>query len=201
MQFLLYGQKHAIPTIIMVIVYWKSAIQEKTICLAYNSSGLWNREVSALEGQTKNLSAWEQVVLMLLHFICILKMMQIDVFLLQTTLTSPELLRNASSLAPQETTLHGARNRCGMGILIGKGGTKMSNHTKLSSSKPNLKKNFGWVQSGQTMQALKSQEAETKYMQGFTWCLKWCWIFDLRARSKNFETRPASAIILLELPG
>lgn len=175
--------------------------------LAYNSSCLWDREVSALEGQTKNISAWEQVVLTLLHFICILKITQIDVFLLQTTLTSSELLRNArhikgtSSLAPQETTLPGVRNRCGMGILLGQGDTKTSNHTKLSSGKPTLKKNFGWVQLGQTVQALKSQEAETKCMQVFTWCLKWCWIFGLRARSKNFETRSASAIILLELPG
>lgn len=48
---------------------------------------------------------------MLLHFIRILKITQIEVFLLQTTQTSPEPLRNARhiwetiSLAPQETTL------------------------------------------------------------------------------------------------
>lgn len=109
MQFLLCGQKCTIPTVIMVIVHWKSAIQDKAMCLAYNSLGLWDREVSAAEGQTIK-TAWEQVVLMLLHFICILKISQIEVFLLQTTLTSPESPRNARHewgtiiLAPQEIT-------------------------------------------------------------------------------------------------
>lgn len=94
----------------MAIVYWKSAIQEKAICLAYNSSGLRDREVSAVEGQTIKV-AWEEVVVMLLYFICILKITQFEVFFLQTTLTSPESLRNARhiwgsiSLAPQEFTL------------------------------------------------------------------------------------------------
>lgn len=110
MQFLLCGQKHTIPTITTVIVYWKSAIQDKAICLAYNSSSLWDREVSAVEGQTIK-TCWEQALVMLPHFICILKITQIEVFLLQSTLTSPASLRNARhiwktiSLAPQETTL------------------------------------------------------------------------------------------------
>lgn len=33
----------------MVIVYWKLAIQEKAICLAYNTLGLWDRELPAFE--------------------------------------------------------------------------------------------------------------------------------------------------------
>lgn len=33
----------------MVIVYQKLAIQEKAICLAYNTLGLWDREVSPFE--------------------------------------------------------------------------------------------------------------------------------------------------------
>lgn len=41
------------------------------------------------------------------------------------------------------------RSRCGRHVLPGKGGTKKSNHTKLSSGKPNPSlDNFSWPQSG-----------------------------------------------------
>lgn len=146
MQFLLCGQKHTIPTITMVIVYWKSAIQEKVICLAYNSSGLWDREVSAVEGQTIKI-AWEQVVVTLLCFIYMLKITQIEVFLLQTTLTSPESLRNARniwgaiSLAPQESALP-VQEQMWKGILPQKGGTKMSDHTKTLTRQMQPKEKF-----------------------------------------------------------
>jgi len=43
------------------------------------------------------------------------------------------------------------RSRCGKSIMPAKGGTKKSNHTKLSSGKRNPSlNNFSWAQSGRT---------------------------------------------------
>lgn len=106
MQFLLWGQKRVTPTVIMVIVYQKMAIQETAICLAYNTLGLWDREVSAFKNKVHFRA--DCTLRYITHTLMIA---QIEVMLLQTTLTSPKSLGNPrhkqgrTSLAPQGTTL------------------------------------------------------------------------------------------------
>lgn len=77
---------------------------------------------------------------------------QREAILLQTTLTSPESHRNARHKWEESAWLLReppclCRSRCGKCVMPGKGGTKKSNHTKLSSGKPNPSlNNFSWAQ-------------------------------------------------------
>lgn len=153
---------------------------------------------------------------MLLYLTHILTITQLEVVLLQTTLTSRESHRNPRHKWEESAWLLReppclCRSRCRECVLPGKGGTKKSSHTKFSSGKQNPSlNNFSWAQTGRTgkhnclgktllWKLLSCKKLGQKICEGLfgvdatPFLLSWTMVFIwLKNKEQNFETTPAA---------